>query len=97
LGALYVAPKIGAMYNCNSKFRKSAHSAQHTALRNYLIEQRKALGLSQRDLADRMQVTRSLIGKIETGERRLDVVEVIDYCSYLDIDPHEVVKLLLKS
>lgn len=35
-----------------------------------------------------------IVGKIETGERRLDVLEFIDYCETLNADPHAVIELV---
>lgn len=80
---------MGAMKN--AKFRKSVHSKEHVALRVLWIEQRKKLGLSQRELAKKLGVTYSLIGKIETGDRRLDIFETIDYCDILELNPHDVI------
>lgn len=54
------------------------------------ITQRKKLGLSQRMLAERLGVIYSLTGKVETGDRRLDVVEFVEYCYALELDPQEV-------
>ncbi len=79
------------------KFRQSIHSEKNIALRQYWIDQRKKLGLSQRELAEKLEVTYSLIGKIETGDRRLDILEVMDYCDVLEIDPHELVNFLIHS
>lgn len=39
----------------------------------------------------------SFIGKIETGERRLDVAEYVKYCLALQIDPLDGIKLLSKA
>lgn len=75
-----------------SNLRKSIHSTEHEFLRQYLKNRRKDLGLSQRNLADRMGVIYSFIGKVETGDRRLDVIEFIQYCHTLELDPIEVVK-----
>lgn len=36
------------------------------------------------------------IGNIERGERRLDVVEFLELCEYLDCDPYEAIDLLLE-
>lgn len=80
----------------NIKFRKSIHSEVHIAIREELIKQRMNLGLSQRELADKLNVTRSLIGKIETGDRRLDFVEMIEYCASLELDSKYLLGLVSK-
>ncbi|ASK28007.1 transcriptional regulator [Neisseria chenwenguii] len=55
--------------------RLSVHSAEHSLLRHRFIQRRLELGLSQRALAERLGVVHSFIGKVETGDRRLDVFE----------------------
>lgn len=79
------------------KLRQSIHSSEHELLRQIFIQQRKALGLSQRDLANCMGIIYSAIGKIETGDRRLDVIEFIQYCQVLEISPHDVMDKILQS
>lgn len=74
---------MGAM----KKFRTSIHTEQQRWLRQRFVAQRKALGLSQRALSERLGVIYSLIGKIETGDRHLDILEFIDYCHALELDP----------
>lgn len=66
-------------------------------LRQIFIRQRKTLGLSQRELAERMGIIYSAIGKIETGDRWLDVIEFIQYCQVLEISPHDVMDKILQS
>ena len=39
-----------------------------------------------------MGVLYSFIGKIETGDRRLDIFEFIAYCKGLELDPVEVLR-----
>lgn len=73
-------------------FRTSIHSDKQ--LRLILKNQRETLGLTQRQLAERMGVIYSLIGKIETGDRRLDVLEFIDYCKALELEPCDVIQAL---
>lgn len=51
------------------RLRQSIHSSEHELLRQIFIRQRKTLGLSQRELAERMGIIYSAIGKIETGDR----------------------------
>lgn len=63
-------------------------------LRQLLIRQRLDLGLSQRALAERMNVVHSFIGKVETGDRRLDVFEFIEYCEALELNAADVLNQL---
>ncbi|MDG2916013.1 helix-turn-helix transcriptional regulator [Bisgaard Taxon 10/6] len=88
MGTFYIAPKIGAMGN----IRLSIHSFEHSWLRDFLLKRRKELGLSQRALGMKMGVVHSFIGKVETGDRRLDIFEFITYCRALELDPGEVIR-----
>lgn len=54
---------------------KSVHTPEYALLRESLRSVRDRAGLSQRDLAARLNVAPSWVAKVETGERRLDVVE----------------------
>ena len=71
------------------RFRSSVHDAEQEALRTWLVEKRQQVPLTQRQLADRLGVVHSLVGKVETGERRLDVIEFRTYCDALGADPAE--------
>jgi transcriptional regulator with XRE-family HTH domain len=55
--------------------QKSTHTAEYTLLRTELRRVRENAGLSQRDLADRLDVPHSWVAKVEAGERRIDVLE----------------------
>lgn len=77
--------------------RLSVHSAEHTWLRELFTQQRNKLGLSQRALGQKMGVLASFIGKVETGDRRLDILEFIGYCKGLELDPVEVLADLEKK
>lgn len=74
--------------------RLSVHSGEHIKLRQLLIRRRMDLGLSQRALAERLDVVHSFVGKVETGDRRMDVFEFIEYCRALDWDAAEVLQEL---
>ena len=78
----------------NGKLRKSVHHKIHASLRETLISARKDLGWTQRDLAEKLGVTHSIIGKIETGDRRLDVIEFYEYTKALGLVPSETLFLL---
>ena len=81
----------------NIPLRKSIHHQLHRTLRATLIEARENLNLSQRDLAEKLHVTHSVIGKIETGDRRLDVVEFYEYAKALELVPSETLFLLFHN
>ena len=66
--------------------RESVHSYNNLEIRRKLISKRKELKLSQRDLAAQLRVNHSFVGKIETGDRRLDLLELIEYIKPLNIN-----------
>nr|WP_208407413.1 helix-turn-helix transcriptional regulator [Amycolatopsis granulosa] len=57
-------------------------------------ELRKEAGLTQVQVAERLGVPQSFVSKYETGERRLDVIELIKVCRTLGIAPIEVISQL---
>lgn len=72
--------------------RLSIHSEEHLWLRELFLKRRQELGLTQRTLGEKMGVLYSFIGKIETGDRRLDIFEFIAYCKGLELEPVEVLR-----
>lgn len=75
-----------------SNLRLSIYSNEHTWLRDIFIKRRQELSLSQRALCEKMGVVSSFVGKVETGDRRLDIFEFMVYCKGLDLDPIEVLQ-----
>lgn len=67
--------------------RKSTHTAQYALLREFLAELRKNAGLSQRALADRLRLPHTWVSKVESGERRIDLVEFSWFCEACGSDP----------
>jgi transcriptional regulator with XRE-family HTH domain len=74
--------------------KRSIYSNENKVLAAWLIEQRKKAELTQRELALLLNVHHSIVGKIETGERRLNVVEFVEYCLKLDADPHQIIDVV---
>lgn len=70
--------------------RKTLRSRGHHALIGILVSARKRAGLTQRDLAARLRRPHSFIGRIEAGERRVDVIEFIEIARVLGADPKEL-------
>lgn len=66
--------------------QKSIGSADHKRLGLRLRDLRRGLGLSQQELADRLEVDQTFVSKVERGERRLDLMELRSVCQALDID-----------
>nr|WP_284504836.1 helix-turn-helix transcriptional regulator [Caballeronia sp. INDeC2] len=62
-----------------------------------LREARKTAGLSQVELARRLDLTQSIIGKCERGERRLDVIELREWCGAIGIPLYELILQLESS
>ncbi|WP_045319663.1 helix-turn-helix domain-containing protein [Limimaricola cinnabarinus] len=75
---------------------KTLGDHRHDALVRYLIEKRGEAGLKQVDLAERMKVYQSFIARLESGQRRVDVVELIKLSEVLGFDPTEIVDKLAK-
>lgn len=76
---------------------KTIHSVEYKAVRNWIVKIRKAKNLTQRDLAVLLQVQHSWVGKIEAGERRMDIVEYCRICVALEANPHEGLALCLET
>ena len=63
--------------------RKSIHTSQYAVLLELLVRVTAGANLTQEQLAARLDVTQSAVSKGERGERRLDVVELHDWCQAL--------------
>jgi transcriptional regulator with XRE-family HTH domain len=65
--------------------QKSIHSARYRTFVRLLREERERAGVTQAELARRLDEQQSFVSKCERGERRLDVVEVRLICNALGI------------
>lgn len=71
---------------------KTIHTNRYRRLVTLLIEARKEAELTQEEVADRLGRSQSHVASIESGGRRLDIIELIDLCAVLRIDPVKTVK-----
>lgn len=76
---------------------KQLRGLRHRRLMAALIEAREEAGVSQRELARRLKRAHSYVGRIEIGDRRLDVPEFIEWCELLGADPSQVFARLLRK
>lgn len=60
--------------------RRGIHGREQTIFRALLRQARQEAGLRQADLAMRLGVPQSYVSKYETGERRLDALELRRVC-----------------
>ena len=60
--------------------RKTIYSPGQKAFIRLLREAREATGLQQAALAERLHTSQSVISKIETGDRQMDVLELRQWC-----------------
>jgi PAS domain S-box-containing protein len=62
------------------------HDPRYIALIRHLKRVRRAAHVTQKDLADKLGFSQSSIAKVEGMERRLDVIELIDWLQALGYD-----------
>lgn len=66
---------------------KSIYSQSYRALLARITQARKEAGITQADLAKQLGRPQSFISKIESGERRIDVVEFLQVAHLIGFDP----------
>lgn len=65
---------------------------RYARLRALLIAARKAAGLSQAVVAERLRRPQSYVADIERNERRVDVIEFLSLAEAIGFDPGEVLR-----
>ncbi|MDB5293120.1 MAG: hypothetical protein JWL69_4361 [Phycisphaerales bacterium] len=75
----------------------SMFTAASDALAAAVVELRKGAGMNQRQLADAVGREHSYIGRIETGQRRIDLVEWVGICRACGADPEKTVARLVRK
>lgn len=72
--------------------QKSISSQAYARFLDCLRETREAAGLTQADLAERLRESQSFVSKCERGERRMDIVELREFCSAMGTTLDKFVK-----
>jgi transcriptional regulator with XRE-family HTH domain len=66
---------------------KAFHSAGYQNFCRLLIARRRAAGMTQEQVAQRLERPQSYVAKYERGERRIDVIEFLEIAAAIDFDP----------
>lgn len=66
---------------------KTTDTEAHKAFCTAYVLAREKNGITQTAIAERLGVHQSLIARIESGSRRVDIVEYIALCHAAGIDP----------
>jgi transcriptional regulator with XRE-family HTH domain len=72
-------------------------SPRHDALRHFLVEKRKKAGLRQVDLAKRLKRRQDYISYVETGQKLVEVVELMEWAEAIGFDARDAIKAMSKS
>ncbi len=74
----------------------SVFTEKYIKFRKLLTAYRKYKSITQVELAELLSKPQSYISKYENGERRLDVIEFVEICEALQIDPIDVINQIKK-
>ena len=74
-----------------SSLRESLDSKNYSNIRNRLISLRKESHSTQRELAKKLLVTQLYVSKVESGQRRMDILELKKYLGVLNYSTHQFI------
>jgi transcriptional regulator with XRE-family HTH domain len=75
----------------------SVFSEPYGELLRVLVDARREAGLRQVDLAERLGKPQSFVSKVERGERRLDVVELIVVARAIGVDEFRFLRTVAET
>jgi transcriptional regulator with XRE-family HTH domain len=71
---------------------KTLETEKHKALIALLIAKREMAGLTQTQLAEALGEYQSFVARLESGQRRVDVIELIELAGILGFDAAQMVR-----
>lgn len=74
---------------------KTIHNKKYIELIDQLTAERRRLGLSQAEVAQELDITQSEVSKMETLERRLDVLEFQQLLAVYRVGENQKLKKLV--
>ena len=76
---------------------KTIYTEKYERLRELLKAERKAAGLTQTVVAQRLGKPPSYVAKYEGGDRRLDVLEFLNVAAVIGFDPCRLIRSLRRK
>ncbi len=64
---------------------RSVYSREYTVFLQCLRQVREEAGLTQRDVAARLERSQSFVAKCEQGHNRVDVAQLVEFCRALGV------------
>jgi transcriptional regulator with XRE-family HTH domain len=71
-------------------------SKRHRALVDLIAKRRESSGITQTELARRLGEYQSFVARLESGQRRIDVIEFLELADALGFDPAKAISSLRK-
>lgn len=76
---------------------KTLHSKRQDVLVTAIAEHRRAKGLSQAQVAKALGRHQPFIANIESGERRVDLLELLALADIIELDVHALIDRLQRT
>ena len=74
-----------------AKLQKTIGSKRQRHLVDLLVKKREAKGLTQTELAKKLRQHQSFVARLESGQRRVDIIELLDIADALEFDPAKLI------
>jgi len=71
---------------------KTIYTKVHKSLVKKLIRARKEVQLTQKDVAKKLRKTQSYISKLESGQRRIDIVQIKELAAIYKKNPRKFIE-----
>ena len=69
---------------------KTIHNKRHKRLVELIIHARKEAGIRQVQLAKKLKRSQTWIARLESGDRRIDVIELLDLADAIGFDALDI-------
>ena len=76
---------------------KTLSSPGHRALVKAMIAARKSAGITQTELAKLLRCQQSLIARMESGQRRIDAVDIVRWARAVGADPKVFIDTVIEN